>query len=103
MHLDSGCKKYLSEGSTSTSNNAGVESSKNKQRQQWSNLLAGGGGKGRGKAKDLDKGKSKSKGKGKSRYVAPAVLKHSHPLRRPPTPFLPGLHLRQTSTSQRRT
>ena len=69
MHLDSGCKKYTSEGSTSTSRPVGADSSKTKQRQQWSNLLAGGKPKA-APAKGKDRDKSKSKGKGKARYVA---------------------------------
>ncbi|KAI1784142.1 hypothetical protein LXA43DRAFT_1043792 [Ganoderma leucocontextum] len=77
MHLDSGCKKYISEGSTSVSNNAGAESSKSKQRQQWSHLLPGGKGKGapaKGKDGDKSKGKGKAKGKGKSRATPDADL-----------------------------
>ncbi len=66
MHLDSGCKKYVSEGSTSTNTNAGAESSKSKQRQQWFHLLPGGKGV-PAKAKAKDREKSKSKAKGKSR------------------------------------
>ncbi|KAM5542625.1 hypothetical protein V8D89_003586 [Ganoderma adspersum] len=67
MHLDSGCKKYTSEGSTSTSKPVGAESSKTKQKQQWSNLLVGRKPKAAPAKANKDRDKSKSKGKGKAR------------------------------------
>ncbi|EJF62641.1 hypothetical protein DICSQDRAFT_126359 [Dichomitus squalens LYAD-421 SS1] len=59
MHIDSGCKRYLSEGSASAPL---PDAAKSKQKQQWSRLLAGGGGSAPSKG-----GKGKGKGKGKSR------------------------------------
>ncbi|PIL30564.1 transcription factor [Ganoderma sinense ZZ0214-1] len=71
MHLDSSCKKYLFEGSTPTGSNTGAESSKSKQKQQWSHLFPGSKGKNvPAKAKDRDQSKTKTKGKGKGKSRA---------------------------------
>ncbi|TBU60615.1 hypothetical protein BD310DRAFT_1037657 [Dichomitus squalens] len=58
MHIDSGCKRYLSEGSASGA--PLPDAAKSKQKQQWSRLLAGSGGSAPSKG-------GKGKGKGKSR------------------------------------
>ncbi|RPD59166.1 hypothetical protein L226DRAFT_488681 [Lentinus tigrinus ALCF2SS1-7] len=67
-HLDSNCKRFLAEGSTSGSGPA-AESSKSKQKQRWNQLFSG-GGTGSGappRSKDKDKDKDREKGKGKAR------------------------------------
>ncbi|KAI0373293.1 hypothetical protein BV20DRAFT_1119336 [Pilatotrama ljubarskyi] len=57
MHLDSGCKRHLAEGSSSSSAHPDP---KGKQKQQWSKLL--------GKPPNAP-GKGKDKGKGKARAM----------------------------------
>ncbi|KAI0350227.1 hypothetical protein OH77DRAFT_1413481 [Trametes cingulata] len=60
MHLDSGCKRYLAEG---TSSSTAPQDPKGKQKQQWSRLLGG-------TSNAPASARGKDKGKGKARYVS---------------------------------